>query len=82
MAKRIVRALSVFRLTTDDIKIKIGVTSTELRDQLFLHIDFPDLDADFLNATIWAEQAYAKHEVNVFSELARMGFKKRQKATQ
>ncbi|RCW52053.1 DUF6079 family protein [Paenibacillus prosopidis] len=52
MAKRIVRALSVFRLTTDDIKVKIGVTSSELRDQLFLYIDFPDLDSDFLNATI------------------------------
>ncbi|MGQ7890679.1 DUF6079 family protein [Paenibacillus sp. WC2504] len=52
MAKRIVRALSVFRLTTDDIKVKIGVTSAELRDQLFLYIDFPDLDSDFLNATI------------------------------
>jgi predicted ATPase len=52
MAKRVVRALSVFRLTTDDIKVKIGVTSTELRDQLFLYIDFPDIDSDFLNATI------------------------------
>ncbi|WP_058302024.1 DUF6079 family protein [Gorillibacterium timonense] len=52
MAKRVVRALSVFRLTTDDIKVKIGVTSAELRDQLFLYVDFPDLDSDFLNATI------------------------------
>lgn len=52
MAKRVVRALSVFRLTTDDIKVKIGVTSAELRDQLFLYIDFPDIDSDFLNATI------------------------------
>ncbi|WP_282937664.1 DUF6079 family protein [Paenibacillus sp. RC67] len=52
IAKRIVRALSVFRLTTDDIKVKIGVTSAELRDQLFLYFDFPELDSDFLNATI------------------------------
>ncbi|MNO15635.1 hypothetical protein D3C76_53040 [compost metagenome] len=52
MAKRVVHALSVFRLTTDDIKVKIGVTSAELRDQLFLYIDFPDIDSDFLNATI------------------------------
>ncbi|GGD99905.1 DUF6079 family protein [Paenibacillus nasutitermitis] len=52
IARRIVQALSVFRLTTDDIKVKIGVTSAELRDQLFLYFDFPDLDSDFLNATI------------------------------
>lgn len=52
LAKRIIQALSVFRLTTDDIKVKLGVTSSELKDQLFLHIDFPDLDSDFLNATI------------------------------
>ncbi len=35
IARRIVQALSVFRLTTDDIKVKIGVSSAELRDQLF-----------------------------------------------
>lgn len=52
IARRIVQALSVFRLTTDDIKVKIGVSSAELRDQLFLYFDFPDLDSDFLNATI------------------------------
>lgn len=36
MAIRIVQALSVFRLTTDDIYTKVGMTPEELRDELFL----------------------------------------------
>jgi hypothetical protein len=52
MAKRIVHALSVFRLTTDDLRVKIGMSPAEMRDQLFLYIDFPDLDVDFLDSTI------------------------------
>ncbi|GAB7386953.1 DUF6079 family protein [Bacillaceae bacterium] len=52
MAKRIVAALAVFRLTTNDIRVKMGITATELRDQLLLHIDLDDIDTDFLNATI------------------------------
>jgi len=52
MAKRIVAALAVFRLTTNDIRVKMGVTATELRDQLLLHLDMDDIDTDFLNATI------------------------------
>jgi predicted ATPase len=52
LAKRIVRALSVFRLTTDDIKVKIGVASTELRDQLFLYDEIVEFDMESLNARI------------------------------
>lgn len=52
MAKRIVMALAVFRLTTNDIRAKMGVTSIELRDQLLLHVDMEDVDTDLLNATI------------------------------
>jgi hypothetical protein len=52
MAKRIVAALAVFRLTTNDIRVKMGVTATELRDQLLLHLEMDDIDTDFLNATI------------------------------
>jgi hypothetical protein len=52
MAKRIVAALALFRLTTNDIRVKMGVTATELRDQLLLHLDIDDFDTDFLNATI------------------------------
>lgn len=52
MALRIVRALSVFRLTTDDIYAKVGVTAEELRDQLFLYIDLPEQEAEFLRSTV------------------------------
>lgn len=52
VALRIVRALSVNRLTTGDIYTKLGVTSEELRDTLFLHVDLPEQEADFLRSTI------------------------------
>jgi hypothetical protein len=52
LALRIVRALSVNRLTTGDIYAKLGVTSEELRDSLFLHVDLPEQDAGFLRSTI------------------------------
>ena len=52
MAKRIVQALAVFRLTTDDIHSKVGVTADELRDHLFLYADLPEQDAEFLRTTI------------------------------
>lgn len=52
MAKRIVQALSVFRLTTDSIYSKFGVTPDELRDQLFLHADLPEQESEFLRTTI------------------------------
>jgi hypothetical protein len=52
MALRIVHALSVHRLTTGDIHARLGVTSEELRDTLFLHADLPEEDAEFLRSTI------------------------------
>jgi hypothetical protein len=52
IALRIVRALSVNRLTTGDIYTKLGVTSEELRDSLFLYIDMPEQEAEFLRTTI------------------------------
>lgn len=52
IALRIVRALSVNRLTTGDINAKLGVTSEELRDSLFLHVDLPEQNAEFLRSTI------------------------------
>lgn len=56
MAERIVKALAVFRLTTDDLYAKVGLTPTELRDGLFLHLDTLDEDdpADFLQTSIEA----------------------------
>ena len=54
MALRIVKALSVLRLTTGDIYAKLGATSEELRDTLFLHMELPEEDAQFLRSTIEA----------------------------
>ncbi|MHB8065550.1 MAG: DUF6079 family protein, partial [Ruminiclostridium sp.] len=52
VALRIVQALSVNRLTTGDIYAKLGATSEELRDTLFLHVDLPEQEASFLRSTI------------------------------
>lgn len=52
LALRIVRALSVNRLTTGDIYSKLGITSEELRDSLFLYADLPEQDTEFLRSTI------------------------------
>ncbi len=55
VALRIVQALSVLRLTTGDIYAKLGATSEELRDTLFLHIEnLPEEDTQFLRSTIEA----------------------------
>ncbi len=52
-AVRIVDALAVHRLTTDDINAPIGPTVTELRDDLtLLPPGLPELDAFFLETTI------------------------------
>ncbi|MEK4949008.1 DUF6079 family protein [Bacillus sp. FSL W8-1127] len=55
-ALRIVNALAVYRLATDDINAPVGLTSEELRDKLFLNIgmllDLGDEAADFLKTTI------------------------------
>jgi hypothetical protein len=49
IALRIVHALSVQRLTTQDILSPLGVTPEELRDTLFLHVALPgEADADLL----------------------------------
>jgi hypothetical protein len=48
MALRIVHALSVQRLTTDDINAPIGVTAQELRDDLCLYVQMPEATAEFL----------------------------------
>lgn len=48
MALRIVHALSVHRLTTDNIYVPLGATPEELRDTLCLHVRLPEPSADFL----------------------------------
>lgn len=58
MATQLIYALAVYRLTTDDLKTPIGLTSELLRDKLFisnqLMLEFEDEAADFLTTTIEA----------------------------
>jgi len=48
LADRIIKALSVHRLTTDDIYVSLGATPEELRDDLCLFVPMPENTADFL----------------------------------
>jgi hypothetical protein len=48
IAIRIINALSVMRLTTDDIKAPIGPTPEELRDNLCLFVEIPEKNEEFL----------------------------------
>jgi hypothetical protein len=52
MALRIVKALSVQRLTTSDLRAPIGVTAEELRDGLCLWTQMPQADAELLLGTV------------------------------
>ncbi|HKZ86416.1 MAG TPA: DUF6079 family protein [Anaerolineae bacterium] len=52
MALRIIRALSVHRLTTDSLDAALGATADELRDDLCLYAPMPEMDADFLKTTV------------------------------
>lgn len=52
LARRIVAALSVQRLTTSDINAPIGVTAEELRDTLCLWTPMPEFQAQFLADTV------------------------------
>jgi len=54
LAMRIVHGLSVHRLTTADIRAKIGPTAEELRDGLCLHTVMPERTSDFLRTTVEA----------------------------
>lgn len=51
-ATRIVDALSVFRLAVGGIRTPIGLSATDLRDDLALMLPVPEKDPDFLNTTI------------------------------
>jgi len=52
MAMRIIAALSVHRLTSDDIYATMGLSSSELRDDLFLFMKIPEMDSEFLQTTV------------------------------
>ena len=52
MALRMIDALSVHRLTTDDIYAPLGATATELRDDLCLILPMPEQNAEFLHTLV------------------------------
>ncbi len=52
MALRMIDALSVHRLTTDDIYAPLGATATELRDDLCLILPMPEQSAEFLHTLV------------------------------
>jgi energy-coupling factor transporter ATP-binding protein EcfA2 len=54
MALRIINGLSVHRLTTDDIRAKIGPTAEELQNGLCLFAPIPEKTSDFLRTTVEA----------------------------
>lgn len=54
MAERIIRGLSIHRLTTDDIRAKIGPTAEELQNGLCLSAPIPEKTSDFLRTTVEA----------------------------
>ena len=56
MAKQIIYALSVHRLTTNGLDVQFGLTAENLKNDLCLYLPMPEQDADFLlgavNATL------------------------------
>jgi energy-coupling factor transporter ATP-binding protein EcfA2 len=54
MAERIVHGLSIHRLTTNDIRAKIGPTAEELQNGLCLIAAIPEKTSDFLRTTVEA----------------------------
>jgi energy-coupling factor transporter ATP-binding protein EcfA2 len=54
MAERIIHGLSILRLTTDDIRAKIGPTAEELQNGLCLMAPIPERTSDFLRTTVEA----------------------------
>lgn len=52
MAVRIIHGLSIHRLTTDDIRAKIGPTAEELQNGLCLMAPIPEKTSDFLRTTV------------------------------
>jgi len=51
-ALQMIDGLALHRLTVSDIYAPIGITPSELRDRLCIHLDLPEQDADFLLITI------------------------------
>ncbi|MEC5270407.1 DUF6079 family protein, partial [Heyndrickxia coagulans] len=68
MANQIVNALAIYRLTTDDLKTPIGLSSETLRDTLFISnpslLDFDDDAAEFLQTSIDAAMKNLREEAS------------------
>ncbi|MED3643830.1 DUF6079 family protein [Caldifermentibacillus hisashii] len=68
MANQIVNALAIYRLTTDDLKTPIGLSSETLRDSLFISnpslLDFDDDAAEFLQTNIDAAMKHLREEAS------------------
>ncbi|WP_195245441.1 DUF6079 family protein [Clostridium celatum] len=65
MALQIIKALSVYRLTTSGIDVKIGLSAENLRDDLCLfNANIPDMDSESLLSAI---QIAIKETVNLVS---------------
>ena len=54
MAERIIHGLSIHRLTTDDIRAKIGPTAEELQNGLCLYAPITERTSYFLRTTVEA----------------------------
>jgi len=52
MALRIIHGLSIHRMTTDDIRARIGPTAEELQNGLCLYAPIPEKTSDFLRTTV------------------------------
>ncbi|WP_053959405.1 DUF6079 family protein [Sulfobacillus thermosulfidooxidans] len=52
VAQRIIRALAISRLTTDDYDLPLGLTPANLRDDLCLYLPMMVMDMSFLTITI------------------------------
>lgn len=52
LALRIIHAICVYRLTTDDYTSPIGLTAKQMRDDLCLYTPVPELTDDFLLTTV------------------------------
>ena len=72
LAIQIIYALSVHRLTTQDLNVDTGLTAENLKDDLCLYLPMPEQDADFLlgavNATLKAIMTTVSGQFIIFNE--------------
>jgi len=52
MAKKVIHALSVKRLTAGDIHAPLGLTVDNMKDELFIYTKMPEMEESFLKSTV------------------------------